>query len=759
MRPRWGGSERVSGKLLRCSPSDSYVEYLRLGLTVSTQHPGISGYEVISALYAEGRYSDAERLASDATAPNGQSGLAWKLLGMARVKQGKDGLAALRVAARLLPLDFDAQLFFGYALCCAGEHTDALQPLDRALRIAPDNAEANFHRGHALEQLGRWAEAEPSYRRALSGNPGNAETCLNLGVVLRRLDRPDEAMDAFRHAITRQPDFAQAWVNLGYDLCQSGLDVDASACYREAMRHAPELSVAHLYLAVAQRKLGQTEAAISSFRRAAELAPDDAEALFQLSGMLLDLSRAGEALSTLECALQRRPQRADLHLLQGSVLQQLGESDKAFECFSRAVELQPDLPNAQSNYLFAGNYQVATHSAKVLAMAKRYGERIVKTVDCYTQWPNTADSDKPLRVGLVSGDFCDHSVGHFLENVLGAMDTRRIVLYGYSTEPRGDAVTIRLRSHIPHWREVGALTDRDLAEQIRTDGIDLLVDLSGHTAGNRLPVFAAKPAPVQVSWLGYLGSTGVKAIDYLVADPCVLPTTDEANFTEKIWHLPETYVCFTRPEFDVEVAALPAMANGYLTFGSFNNLIKMNDGVVALWARVLVAVPGSRLLLKARQLNNVSAQLSTLERFRTHGIESSRLILEGPVHERSAHLTTYERVDIALDPFPYTGVTTSVEALWMGVPVLTLAGDRFLSRQGVGLLTNAGLPEWIATDPEHYVALAKAYAGDTQRLTALRKTLREKLLVSPIFDAPRFARHFETALRGMWNVWCDRHRG
>jgi predicted O-linked N-acetylglucosamine transferase (SPINDLY family) len=292
------------------------------------------------------------------------------------------------------------------------------------------------------------------------------------------------------------------------------------------------------------------------------------------------------------------------------------------------------------------------------------------------------------------------------------------------------------------------------AQLIHSDAVHVLMDLSGHTAGTRLPVFAWKPAPLQVSWLGYFATTGVTEIDYFIADPWVLPETEEPYFTEKIWRLPETRLCFTPPDVNVEVSPLPALSNGYITLGCFNNLAKMNDDVVALWARILESIPDSRLLLKAGQLKESSALQNTINRFAAHGIDANRLILEGP-ESREQYLAAYHRVDIALDPFPYPGGTTSVEGLWMGVPILTLAGERFLSRQGVGILMNAGLPEWIATDTDDYFIRAISHAADLQRLSDLRGRLRPQILASPIFDAPRMARNFEAALRGMWQRWCD----
>jgi predicted O-linked N-acetylglucosamine transferase (SPINDLY family) len=327
-------------------------------------------------------------------------------------------------------------------------------------------------------------------------------------------------------------------------------------------------------------------------------------------------------------------------------------------------------------------------------------------------------------------------------------------IFAYMNFPRIDPVSERVKARCHQWREIFGLSDEEAASLIQNDEIDILIDLSGHTARNRLPLFAWKPAPVQVSWLGYFDTTGVEAIDYLIADSWTLPESEEIYFTETIWRLPDTRLCFTPPDSNVTIRPLPALTESQITFGCFNNLNKMGDAVVALWAKVLAAVPNSRLFLKARQLYQPLARESVIEQFGRHGIEPSRLILEGP-ESRANYLAAYNRVDIALDPFPYTGGTTTAEALWMGVPVLTLSGKHFLSRQGLGLLMNAGLAEWVASDQDDYVARAVSHASDLEKLAGLRSRLREQVLASPIFDATSFATHFDGALRGMWKKWCD----
>jgi predicted O-linked N-acetylglucosamine transferase (SPINDLY family) len=365
-----------------------------------------------------------------------------------------------------------------------------------------------------------------------------------------------------------------------------------------------------------------------------------------------------------------------------------------------------------------------------------------------------------LRVGFVSGDLRSHTVGYFAEGLLGALAktaSGAVEIHGYSAHWVNDAVTERIKAACRGWHSAVGLSDERLAQQIRDDRIDILIDLSGHTAHNRLPMFAWKPAPVQATWLGYLATTGVAAIDYVIADQWTLPQSQGGSFTEQIWHLPECYLCFTPPDVQAEVTPLPALAHGHVTFGSFNNLTKINDDVVALWARLLAAVPDGRLFLKAKQIDAPSVRQSVAERFGAHGIAAARLTFAG-FAARTDYLAPYQGVDIALDPFPYPGITTTLESLWMGVPVLTLAGESFLARQGVGLLTNAGLPEWIARDRDDYVARAVAHAGDVQRLAALRAGLRNQVSASPLFDAERFAGHLAAALRGMWQEWCRQRR-
>jgi protein O-GlcNAc transferase len=341
-------------------------------------------------------------------------------------------------------------------------------------------------------------------------------------------------------------------------------------------------------------------------------------------------------------------------------------------------------------------------------------------------------------------------VGYFLESLLANLDPAHVELIAYPTDLTVDALTARIKPYFAAWKPLYNLNDADAARLIHADGVHVLLDLSGHTGHNRLPVFAWKPAPVQVTWLGLPTTTGLAEMDYVLGDLHAIPAEYEHHFSEAVWRMPESYVCMIAPASPVKVASLPALAAGQVTFGSFNNLAKMTDAVVAVWAHILKAVPNSRLSLKTKQLGDPLVCTQTRERFAACGIAPERLLLGGTVASRDDHLAAYNQVDIALDTFPYPGVTTSVEALWMGVPVLSLQGDRFLSRTAGSIAHNAGLPDWIAADEDDYVAKAVAFASDLDRLAALRAGLRQQVLASPLFDAPRFARHFEDALWGMW---------
>ena len=338
--------------------------------------------------------------------------------------------------------------------------------------------------------------------------------------------------------------------------------------------------------------------------------------------------------------------------------------------------------------------------------------------------------------------------------MINELSRTKVELFAYPTNLLEDELTLRIKPHFAAWQPLSSISNESAANLIHGDGIRILIDLSGHTAGNRLPIFAWKPAPVQITWLGYFASTGVAEIDYILGDPYVTPAEEADHFIEKIWQLPESYLCFTEPDIALEVMPLPALSLGTITFGCFNNLLKMTDEVVSLRAKILNATPGSKLFLKDTRLQYDSVRNKVLSRFAVHGIVADQLILEGP-SPRAEYLACYNRVDIALSPHPYGGGTTSAEGLWMGVPVLTKRGDYFLSHLGESIAHNTGLSDWIAADEDEYVAKAVKFSSDLDGLMKLRAGLRAQVLASPLFDAARFAAHFEEAVWSMWSKWKE----
>ena len=668
-----------------------------------------------------------------------------------------DALGAYRRALALKPDFADAEVALGALHQDLGQRDDAAASYRRAVKIDPAYGAAHGNLGNVLQEMGQPEQAIASYRRALELDPQLVMAHYGLGNALQALGRYGDAVASYRHVVQRHPDFAPAHGNLGNALQAIGQNEAAVASYRRVLQLAPELAKAHFDLGNALNGLARIPEAIASYRDAIRLDPKFVDAHCMLGNALKEETRFDEAFACYRRALEIDPRSADAHNNVGNTNKRLGRMKEAIASYESALQHEPDFALALGNLLFIQHALAEVPASTLLPRARRFGELTAQHARPFTTWTNAPVSDRMLRVGLVSGDLRSHAVAHFLESVLAALKSQapsRVELHAYSNHTSVDAVSARIKASCRAWCLAAHMTDEALAQRIRDDGIDILIDLSGYTAFNRLQVFAWKPAPVQVTWLGYFATTGIAAIDYLIADPWALPESEDANFTERIWRLPETRLCFTPPDEAVAVGPLPALTNGYVTFGCFNDIAKMNDAVVALWARVLVAVPNSRLYLKSRQIQAASVGQDIKERFGRHGVDAGRLILEG-ASPRAEYLAAYGRVDISLDPFPYPGGTTTVEGLWMGVPVLTLAGETLLARQGVGLLMNAGLPEWVAVDEDDYVARAVSHADDLSRLAALRNGLRQQVLASPICDAPRFARNFEAALRGMWQHWSE----
>lgn len=520
-------------------------------------------------------------------------------------------------------------------------------------------------------------------------------------------------------------------------------------CQRQAATPSPDQSLAYYNMGNAFLAQGRLDAAIEGFRGALKFRPDYAEAHNNLGAALLTQGHLAEAVECFQKALAFKPDYVKALSNQGNALQELGQLAEAIESHRQALLFQPDFAEAHTNLLFALGTHCSGTPAEYLEEAHHYGTSVTARAHPFTHWATS--TGQPLRVGLVSGDLSAHPVGYFLESLLAHLNPSRIELIAYSTSPHQDDLTARIRPYFAAWHTISALNDEAAARKIHGDEIQVLVDLAGHTAHNRLPIFAWKPAPVQVSWLGYFASTGVPGIDYLIADPVSVPESHRAHFSETVWYLPDTRLCFTPPTPVGEQipAPLPALRNGHVTFGCFQNLAKINDAVLALWGRIFQALPQARLRLQNRQMGSAPERALLLQRLEQAGIAADRISLHGAV-DRPAYLAAHAEVDIILDTFPYPGGTTTCEALWMGVPTLTLAGDRLLARQGASMMACAGLPDWIAQNEEDYLARAQALASNLHQLAQLRSALRQQVLASPLFNSPRFALQLENALLGMW---------
>ena len=746
------------------------------------QSPTRNEIDPLLALFHAGHYAELESQAQGLIERYPDSGLAWKLFGTALGVQGKNALPALQKAVEFSPNDAsvhsnlgnarqalgaydaaadsyrraleleptfaDAHNNLGNALKQLGQMHDALASYRRAVELEPNYVDAHFNLAGALLNLGQIEEALASYRRGLALDPNDTQMHYNLGGVLLQHGQFEAAADAYRRAVALNPNFSEAHNNLGnalQDLKQFDAAVDA---YRQALALNPNFTQGHNNLGNALLALKQFDAAEAAFRRALTLNPDFAGAHGNLGIALQDRGQLDAALASYQRALALDPDHAETHNNRGTALLDWGRFDAALTSFRRALALRPDYAQAYSNLLFTLNS--AGHTPiHCLEEARQYGHMLAwKAGKRHASW-QCAPAPERLRVGLISGDLRIHPVGYFLESLLAHLDPTRVELIAYPTSPKTDQLTHRMKPHFAAWKPIYSLNDEDAAQLIHTDGVHLLLDLSGHTAHNRLPLFARKPAPVQVSWLGYFATTGVAEMDYLLADHVGVAEDQHKHYTESVWYLPDTRLCFSPPPFDLPVAPLPALVNGYITFGCFQNLSKVGDAVLAAWSKILLALPQARLRLASKQLGDAIVATQFKQRLQQHAINLSRVELHASV-SRETYLTAHAEVDIILDTFPYPGGTTTCEALWMGVPTLTLAGDTLLARQGTSLLTAASLSDWVVTNEAEYVAKAIQHANDLPKLVALRTGLRAQVLASPVFDAPRFARHFEAALWGMW---------
>lgn len=618
--------------------------------------------------------------------------------------------------------DAQALYRYGMALRQQGDVRGALDAFRRA--IAADPAPAEFHTGLGglLFSQGDFAGAAAAYAQAAQRSPGAVAPLFNQGVALGQLGRPSQAEACMRQVLALRSDFVPAWVALAGALIALGRPVEAEEAAQRAVGLQPTGADAWLNLGRAWMDQGRLADAEQASRRALELAPGMAQAAYNL----------------------------------GCILQYQWRPAEALAAFRQATEIDPTHQPAWCNRLMLALYDTAETERSIAAASLDWARRTSGHEPAQRHdVPAAGDPGRRLRVGYVSPDFRHHSCAFFLKPLLAAHDPAAVEVFAYANVATADETTAWFRGHVHHWRDIRAMGDPAAAALVRADRIDILVDLAGHTQNGRPGLFRLKPAPVQVSWLGYPSTTGLQEIDHRLTDAIADPEGDaDLYHVEKLVRIEGGCLCYAPRDDAPAVGPLPALERGYVTFGSFNNLIKVTPAVVAAWAGILHAVPGSRLLLKAWMLNFSETRVRIEAAFAEQGIGHDRLLLQAWM-PRGQALDLYQQVDIALDTFPYNGTTTSFEALWMGVPVITLRGGRHAGRVGASILAHLGRSEWIAEDLPGYAAIARRLSGDLAALATTRAALRGELENSPLTDGTGFARRFERALR---RIWLDRLR-
>ena len=639
----------------------------------------------------------------------------------------------------------------------AGRLPEAERLYQRILRADPDQSTALHLLGVITHQMGNSELAVDLIAKALVIAPDYADAHSNLALVLKDQGRLDEALASYRKALAIKPDDVEVLNSLGA-LCQDlGKPDEAIASYGKALAVKPDDADAHNNLGNMFRVQGKLDQAVASYRKALAIAPDDADVLNNLGNALQDLGKRDEALASYHKAIAIDPRHAEAYSNLGAVFQDLGRLDEAITSYHRALAIKPEYARAHSNLLFCMNCDERYSQRDIYTESRRWeAAHAAPGPARAVSHTNDRDPERRLRIGYVSPDFRRHSVSHFLDPLIAGHDRRQFEVFCYAQVAIPDTVTRRFQGLADGWRSTVGMTAPALAERVRGDAIDILVDLAGHTANSRLLAFAERPAPVQVTWLGYPNTTGLSAMDYRLTDAIADPQgPGDALHSETLTRLPGGFLCFAPDAEAPAVADPPVSAKSSITFGSFNNLSKMTVATVAAWARILEGVPGSRLLLKSRSFADAETRRRYRSLFAARGIAEERLELHAWIDSKSGHLGLYQRIDIGLDPFPYNGATTTCEALWMGVPVISLRGDRHAGRVGASILTRVGFSELIADTDDAYVAAAVALAEAPGRLVELRRDLRAAMAASPLCDAAGFTRHVEAAYRGMWRSWCQ----
>lgn len=669
-----------------------------------------------------------------------------------------------------------------YKHCC--------QPQGRAAR----RSEAALKQALAHHRAGDLPAAELLYQKVLSADPNQPMALHYSGILAQQRGNPALAIELIGRALAIRPDHAEAHFNLGTILQQQGDLRAAAGCYRDALRLAPEAVEAHINLGNTLKDLGETEEALECYRKAVSIKPEDAVAQFNFGNLCRDLGNPGEAAAHYREALRIRPQFAEAHNNLGNALKDLGDIDAAvacyrqalviredyaeahfnlgnglrergdidgaLQCYRTALSIRPDYADAYTNLLFVYAYHGALAPRDYLSLARGWERACVPEPDREAARGRVFDrpplAGRRLRLGYVSGDFRTHAVSYFVEQLFAHHDRRSVEVFAYSTSAERDVVTDRLQRLVEHWVPAAGVPDGLLRDRIDSDRIDVLVDLSGHTGHGRQGVFARRAAPVQAHYLGYMASTGLSEMDYWIGDEILTPPETDTHYSEQIWRLPRVWVAYEGKSDAPVPAGRTAADDGTVWVGGFNHLAKLTPATFALWARVLHALPRARLLLKTKALAEPANRERILNLMVGHGIAAERIEMRdiSLTPDWTSHMACYDGLDIALDPVGgIAGGTTSCDALWMGVPVITLMGDRMASRMTASMLSALGREDWIARTESEYIEKVHDLAADARGRSALRFELRGRMAQSPLCDAHGLAASLEAAYLDMAERW------
>jgi len=682
-------------------------------------------------------------------------------LGLVLQEQGNqsEAIASYRNAISFRPDYADAHYNLG-VLLFTGQHLmpEAEASFRRVLQIKPDHTEAHYYLGNILKALNRFDEAEASYRQAIQIKPDYGDANLSLGNMLMELGRMDEAETCYRQAIQLKPDFAEAHSNLGNYLRDLGRLDEAIASYRRALQIRPDFSEVHSNLGNALRDMGLLDDAETCYRQAIQLKPDNADALINLGATLYDLERLVESVDCYNLSIEINPNRADAHSNLATALRVLGHLAEAEASYRRAIQFAPDHALAHSGLLFLYSFHAFIDPHQYIAQARNWEQaclpeqdRLVARERIFLRPPLAG---RRLRVGYVSADFRQHAVSYFIEQLITHHDRTKVELFAYSNNIFRDAVTERLQALFEHWTLISGLSDYAVRDRIEADGIDVLIDLSGHTSGNRMGVFARRAAPVQAYYLGYFASTGLTEMDYWIGDEVVTPPETDGHFSEQVWRLPR--ISWSYDGKDAPLPSWQPATDGTVWIGSFNQLGKLTPVTLALWANILHSLPEGRLLLKTKELADTGNRQRILDAMANYGISPDRIELKdiSITPNWQEHMAYYNRLDIVLDPVgAMGGVTSTCDALWMGAPVITLEGDRVASRATAAILDAIGQPEWIAQSEAEYIDKVIALARDVDRRITLRLGQRDQMARSPLCDAKGLATSLESAYVEMFKSY------